>query len=142
MTSMRNFLNYAALPYFLIGAPQDITERICLWLSQAAGVGIATGILCMTITGAMSVTDGHYSSLQRVSIGVTAISAVTHVLLLPLGAMLVVGRQAGRKNFLSQILYTLGKVSLYLFLPCAIITALFILIMVAAGNAPAITGQP
>ena len=134
---MRNFFGYAALARFLIGTPQDATERICLWLAQGSAAGMAVGLLCMILTGAMSVTDGHFMPSQRFAIGIAAISVSVYLLTLPLGAMLVVGRQAGRKNVLSQLLYTLGKVCLYVFLPCAIITALFIFIMYVTGNAPA-----
>ncbi|HEU4967015.1 MAG TPA: hypothetical protein VFT53_06100 [Candidatus Saccharimonadales bacterium] len=124
------YLNTARL---LFGEPQSITERIVAVLCAMGTYGIAIGTILWMISG-VSTGDGvHFSLFQRVAIAVVSVSAVTFILTLCVGGMLAVGRQAGKRNPLVQLLYTFGRACLFVLVPCAVLTLIILLVAFLMG---------
>ena len=126
---MNQNANYLGGAKALLGEPKTLTERIVYKIVMLSAVGIPISFIMWGLAGVGRADSMHLTLFQRIAIGFAAVCGVTFVLFLPLGGMLMLGRQAGYKNPLAQVGYVFLKVCLILLLPCLVLTLLMIAII-------------
>jgi hypothetical protein len=101
------------------------SDRILLNTCKISGVSAFSGQLIVPFINKL------HGLPQKIVIVCLAISALTFIATLCLLGIRSVGRAAGKRTLFMQTYYVLARVTLYVLLPCIVVTLLIILWAVA-----------
>jgi len=92
-------------------------------------------VFCLGVPVLLRAPIGHFPNwLQTTVIGFLILNVFIFLASFCILGVKAAGRSHGKRTLLEQTMFTLSRVGLYLFLPCAIITALLVLVMWSIGT--------
>lgn len=107
-------------------------ERFVLKLSSAGFVVAALAVSVPKET--VSRNPMHFSFYDRALLAITAVGYLSFVAGFLYLGIRVTGRSAGKTGFFGQLGYVVMRTSLFIFLPCAVITVGILIAMWLTGN--------
>lgn len=110
------------------GDVESPLDRALLWVCNT------TGVVAVTILSTQSLTDYAHSLFAKVVIKIGEICIPIFLLAFCWLGIRSIGRAAGKHSFISQAVYVLKRMSLYVVLPAAVITAVIVLVATSTGQ--------